>query len=317
VFLAASVMLTASAASAKDSPLRRANKLYEKGRFANAVEAYTAALEQDPQNAKALYNRALANEMVDRAQAIADWQRFLAVADDDPQWKHDTPKVKGWLEVLQKKPALPATLQSAAYVAKDGDYYEAIADASEGRQWTHFPVKVFIEDTPEAWQRATERALDEWGQVIPLELTKERDSADIVLTWTETPTPSDDRVGSETDSVTTEKRGSMVIARRRRALVAFNTSRRWSESEMHFGALHELGHALGILGHSTSDQDIMFPDQQEVYEVSQGGESPRGVGERGPSGVTSIRVVPKRLSAADINTLIRLYNCAGFSSVLE
>ena len=55
--------------------------------FAEAAAAYGHAIEQDPQFLEAYYNRALADEMVDRQKAMAEWRRFADLAANAPDFK--------------------------------------------------------------------------------------------------------------------------------------------------------------------------------------------------------------------------------------
>src|SRR5271157_4331111 len=75
---------TADREAAKAS-YRQGNESFEQDRFADAAAAYGRAIEQDPQFLAAYYNCALADEMVDRQKAIADWHRFADLAASDPE----------------------------------------------------------------------------------------------------------------------------------------------------------------------------------------------------------------------------------------
>ena len=82
-----------------------------------------------------------------------------------------------------------------------------------------------------------------------------------------------------------------------------DVSRRWSKDEMRAIVLHELGHALGIKGHSDSTKDIMFWQMQEkARQLPLPGPIP-----------FFWRSLVKQPSQRDINTLIRLYNHPGSS----
>ena len=50
---------------------------------------------------------------------------------------------------------------------------------------------------------------------------------------------------------------------RKVAFISVDLSRNWSKDEMRAIVLHELGHALGIRGHSVSKGDIMYWQVQE------------------------------------------------------
>ena len=89
VVLVLSALLFAVAAPAVDREAAKAryqqgNELFDRDRFAEAAAAYGRAIEQDPQFLDAYFNHALADEMVDRQKAIADWHRFADLAANCP-----------------------------------------------------------------------------------------------------------------------------------------------------------------------------------------------------------------------------------------
>ena len=63
---------------------------------------------------------------------------------------------------------------------------------------------------------------------------------------------------------------------------------RFSESEIYNTALHEIGHTLGIMGHSNISTDIMYAEKENSFSYM-------------PS------LAAQRLSSRDINTLVLLY----------
>jgi predicted Zn-dependent protease len=79
-------------------------------------------------------------------------------------------------------------------------------------------------------------------------------------------------------------------------------SRQWSKDEMRAIVLHELGHALGIQGHSESKGDIMFWQVQEKN---------RQVYVPGVYYPIAWKSLVSKPSQRDLNTLIRLYNTPG------
>jgi predicted Zn-dependent protease len=252
------VLTLAGNLSKAESAFRAGNRSFERGYFAGAVEMYTRAVERDPQDIKAYYNRALANEMVDRKAAMRDWRQFLELAGTDPACKAATSQVRERLQILEKKPALPDALQPSGYLPKAGDYYQQVAQSSEGLQFSQFPVKVFVGSVPKDWGRAVREALKGWLAVFPLEGVTSREGADIVLSW-ERSTKESRRPGWENDLVQVQKGDDGTIVRRTRvAFVTLNSSCHWSEEQKGATVSHEIGHALGIQGHSDNPRDVMF-----------------------------------------------------------
>jgi predicted Zn-dependent protease len=306
--------ITAAGRGPVESFLRRGNRLMDQGLFTEAVAAYTRALQRNPSNAKVYYYRALANEMVNRQAAIADWHRFAESAITDSRMKEAVPQVQQRVQALEKKTELPDLLHPSRYVPKAGDYYPQVADASLGLQWTEFPVKVLAKDPPKEWKRALEESLETWMSVFPLQAVSTREQADIVISWVKLPKGN---VGTERDSMQVRTEDERVVKRQRLSSIILDSSHRWSEREMHAAVLHELGHALGIGGHSDDSRDVMFPAEIESFEELSG-KVPAGVAAGvaglsvvGPPGVRSSIQISTKLTPRDINTLIRLYNCPG------
>jgi predicted Zn-dependent protease len=194
-------------------------------------------------------------------------------------------------------------------VSKAGDYFMNIEEGSARLLWTGFPVKVFAVDPPKNWGRATHAAVESWAKVFPLALVAAGEQANIIISWASLPKGTR-RMGSEKDLFTLEKVGDSIAKRTKQSFITLDSSRRWSDDEMRAALMHEIGHALGIQGHSDGRQDVMFPEEEEIFVEAKGGEAPDGV-HRGPSGMSSSLLANKKLTKRDVNTLIRLYNCAG------
>ncbi|MFZ0963495.1 MAG: matrixin family metalloprotease [Terriglobia bacterium] len=280
----------------------RGNDLFDQHRFADAAEAYGRALEQDPQFLEAYYNRALADEMVDRKKAVADWHRFADVAANSPDFKNEVGQANARIQILGMLPDYPDALLPARYVPSAGDYYLDIAESSESEKWNTFPIKVLIGNVPVAdWAQGAREAFRIWSGMFPLELTPEPEEADIRFNWEAEPDMERGAVGEEMDWVQFRRVGGELSARKV-AYISVDLSHRWSKDEMRAIVLHELGHALGIRGHSDSKGDIMYWQVQEkTHQV-------RVPGLYYPYAWKSLVSKP---SQRDLNTLIRLYNTPG------
>jgi tetratricopeptide (TPR) repeat protein len=283
---------------------REGNGFFDQGRFAEAAAAYGRAIEEDPQYAEAYHNQALANEMVDRQKAIEGWRRFLEVAADRPDLKYDLARVKARLQILESLPPLPAAMQPSRYVPAAGDYYWLVSHDSEGEEWRRLPVKVFLGSAPEIkWQQGAREAYNIWSEVFPLELVALPQNADVRMGWEEAVLEKE-HVGEEIEWVQIRRVGGELTGRRI-AVIVIDVRRPWTKDEMRAIVLHELGHALGIRGHSDSPKDIMYAQMQEKFRQL-------------PVPVINYplywRSLVKQPSQRDVNTLVRLYNFAGSST---
>jgi predicted Zn-dependent protease len=195
-------------------------------------------------------------------------------------------------------------LHPSTYVPNSGDYYEEIAAESCGFLWADFPVKVFPDRAPEEWGLALNEALGAWMAVFPLRKVGEKEKADVVLRWAKLPNGTS---GTERDLFHVNNDNG-IASRRKESLITLDTSRRWSEHEMRAIVLHELGHALGIVGHSRNPKDVMFPQEVNTVTLGQGSAG----GHLEPPGVSLASTgINTKLTPRDVNTLIRLYNCPG------
>lgn len=291
----------------RKSAIPQGNELFDRGRYAEAVEAYSRALEENPNDPKAYFNRALANEMVNRANAIRDWKRFLELAGTDAQWSDQVKLVKPRVLALELLPPAPDLLSPTRYISKDDDYYRDVATQSADTLWTRFPVRVFIAAPPENWKAPVQKALDAWGRVFPIQVVDSEDKADLVVKWGSIKNPMEP-TGTTEDSEEETMRGDTVATRRRRAVVTLDSAHRLWSNEMLSAALHQIGHGLGIRGHSGRMSDAMYLQGQHIYSELEGGESLAHRNVHAASGVYDQAVTNTQITQRDINTLVRLYN---------
>jgi predicted Zn-dependent protease len=307
LILVLSILLLAAAATAADreaakASYRQGNEFFDQDRFADASAAYGRAIEQDPQFLEAYYNRALADEMVDRQKAIADWHQFSDLAASAPDFKYQIGQANARIQILGMLPVHPDALQPSHYVPSASDYYLEIAETSESERWNSFPIKVSIGNVPEAnWAQGAREAFSIWKEMLPLELTAEPDEADIRFNWEADQTMERGAVGEEMDWVQFRRVGGELTGRKV-AFISVDLSRRWSKDEMRAIVLHEMGHALGIRGHSSSKGDIMY------FQVQEKNRQVRVPGLYYPFVWKTLVSKP---SQRDLNTLIRLYNTPG------
>jgi len=200
------------------------------------------------------------------------------------------------LPELQIHP-LPSTL--AAWIEPigqpTGDYFEAVQPTELGYLvWSELPVQVYIQAAEsdarsQAWYAAVSQAVQDWTIYLPLTLATDPDKADIKVLRAAPPIQS---LKPSADSplglarVRAAETRYQFFKRQRAAstelIQRFTTylSPNQTADYTHATARHELGHALGIWGHSPLQTDALYFSQ-----VAR----------------------PTSISARDIRTLKRIY----------
>ena len=147
------------------------------------------------------------------------------------------------------------------------DYFSRITMVSDGRiiRFPHTPISVYIEmpPVPEELQHVyignVEYALDQWAGCSEGQLQFEQvdsEDADIRIYWTDEPLSGEaDPLGEASlvrfDSGEFYVRISILLQERPSVRILMH-------KEMRAVLLHELGHAIGLWGHSRERSDIMY-----------------------------------------------------------
>ncbi|MBW4695280.1 MAG: peptidase [Lyngbya sp. HA4199-MV5] len=215
---------------------------------------------------------------------------------------------------LQSHPLPPTLAQWNASQA--GDYFDQIEVVPVNYLvWTHFPLSVYIQppttaelaspftaQRSQAWITAVSQAVREWNRYLPLERVEQAEGANIVVLRSAPPLQFEPPTNQETTGYPRE-RPTVSIGRARSAVTTYKVSVQGSLKDpatkpmlalrctiqlrpdqapqyLQAAARHELGHALGIWGHSRSQADVMYFSQVRN---------------------------PLPISPRDINTLKRIY----------
>lgn len=179
---------------------------------------------------------------------------------------------------------LPASLDR--WQAEDqGDYFEQIEPTAAGYLiWSRFPIRVFVEPSDRSnWVNAVQQAIAEWTVYLPLVEVDRAETADIAI-WCRTP-PLQWNGGELGRARSAETRFEVGIDRSTAPAILAHRLQLWLRPDqsaiyLQAAARHELGHALGIWGHSLEPTDAMYFSQ---------------VGN------------PPLISVRDVNTLKRIY----------
>ena len=201
------------------------------------------------------------------------------------------PQLYKTVSVTPKPHPLPSLLAQWQDPQNSGDYFSQINPVAVGYLvWSKFPVKIYLEpptaddSRAQAWMTAVSQAVQEWSSYLPL-VVMAQPAADITIVPKAPPlrlSPTGNllRVRSaETRyelyvSQAPASRG--VLSHRCQIWLSPNQTSEYIQA----AARHEIGHALGIWGHSPEVTDALY-----FAQVRQ----------------------PPLISARDVNTLKRVY----------
>lgn len=165
-----------------------------------------------------------------------------------------------------------------------GDYANRISRFvnNSTARWTTFPVRVRLpEGENNDWKKSMEVGLEKWGRYIPLKTATVSETADIEVSFVNHLTP---RVLGVTRLTVTGGRMKVFVF-----MLRPNYYPAIPEKVLAHAFMHELGHAIGIFGHSDKPSDAMF-----TFEIASNGK------------LTQEKL--GTLSTRDVNTLKVIYD---------
>ncbi len=197
-------------------------------------------------------------------------------------------QVNAIVDKSYKPHSLPPTLAQWQDKKNSGDYFDQIKSTKVGYLiWSIFPVKVKIEPPQninekqsQIWVNSVFQAVQEWSIYLPLQVVEKSDIADITIIRKAPPLQLEPngkilraRSALTTYDLYTENN---MLSHRFTILLSPSQTGDYVLS----AARHELGHALGIWGHSLLQTDTMYFSQVRK---------------------------PPFISARDVNTLKKVY----------
>ncbi|HEY9785120.1 MAG TPA: tetratricopeptide repeat protein, partial [Candidatus Obscuribacterales bacterium] len=240
----------------------------ELGDTQGSIRAYEEVLRIKPDHPQAIFNIAGCYQSMGNLQEAIKW--FRRYANLTPQ-APDAIQVQGIINALSEKSS------AFAFDPKKVDYCDAVAENGRFHRWPRerLPIKVFVSDGQyvpgfnEQFRYIFFESLNTWMKAsqgrLHYVLVDNKEQADMTCEWTGNPfdvKPTGNNVEQGVCKLKSVDRGRDFIEIERADIriltIDRSTQKPLSEEEMKKTCLHELGHAMGLQGHSTNNHDIMF-----------------------------------------------------------
>jgi predicted Zn-dependent protease len=243
------------------------------GEYAQAIPEFEKAIQADPQRIDCMINIATCYQLSGKPADAADWfERYLKQKPNSPKASQIRSMIPALRNQASKRGASPAS---------EADYFSSIQINRKPRRWSRqrMPIRFFIAngtndklqpvggfkpdynfilaDAINSWVKAT-------GGKIAVSFVPDANQADVVCSWTDDPNfhcgGGQVEQGTALWQESELPDGSVDINRAFITILvnARNTGLPLDNTQMARACMHEVGHALGLAGHSMNGSDIMF-----------------------------------------------------------
>lgn len=254
------------------------------GEYALAIPEFQQAIQSDPQRVDCMINIATCYQSTGQPGEAANWyERYLQQKPGSPR----AGQIKSLIPALRTQAKkLGATGGGPPGAALTGnqtepDYFSSILIGGKSRRWLprKLPLKVYIANGINELQVAVAGfkpdynyiladAMNTWlnasGNRLAVQYVTDPSQADIAFFWTDNPNFYAAMGQIEQGTAFRQEQelpdGSVEIVRASVTLLINdrNGGGALNNTQMARACLHEIGHALGLAGHSMNPADIMF-----------------------------------------------------------
>lgn len=225
------------------------------------------ALRLDPSDKNCAYTLGLAYQDLGKFEKAISWlRRYVEMENDPVRRQHAADYVQELSDDRVKN--LPPDLQKP-------DYLDQMKKMAPMNSWQaeRMPLKVYVK--PGSGQRGYKpvfktyvtQGLDTWcaasGKKLNYKYVDSPSNADITVEWTESPilgfeSGRERQKAGVTLPITDENGNIKSSSVKIRTVLAFDPKQTISDKQCSLVTMHEIGHALGIFGHSTLYSDLMY-----------------------------------------------------------
>lgn len=245
VYLFSLVILSAPVFAAD---FKTCNTLYTDQKYPNACNCFKELILNDSNNVQARFYYAAS--LFFNRQYKESYEQYNYIAQKYPNSqigqysKQEAQKVYRRIQNVQQ--------------AKQNDTGDYIKDLDQTAKWAKMPIRVWIQDSP--YKATAQKAFGEWevktGKTVSFVLVSNPNTAQIKLNFVNkiTDPVSDNNIGL----TNTKTMFNCITSANIQILQKTESGSMKTYNQIYPVVLHEIGHAIGLSGHSTRRNDIMY-----------------------------------------------------------
>ena len=236
--------------------------LYNQNQYDASIKFFERALQANPKNSTARYYYALA--LSKGTPTYSNQEGLYLMANS---------KTHDMAQSYAKSQLYP--LKSRLIDGVEDNYiYSAVLNKDILRWSTEsFPLKVYFENTNHAYRENIKKAFEQWSKAsnfLQFAEVFSPEESDIEIRFGNYDGPQCTSANCAYTVATTSNTTDKYHRLKKMIIKFYNTNpfgEQFSNSEIYNTALHEIGHALGISGHSDNPSDVMYANNHKVSNV--------------------------------------------------